>query len=181
MADKRVIKRYANRKLYDTLRSCYVTLDNISVMICSGEEVQIIDNQSGEDLTGLTLAQIIFEIEKKKQFMPLGLLRDIIRSRSDALAELYRDSVGRVQATALEFRDSVQKATDRTVDAIQDTVVRRPIVSAKELLTQTQRSLDDLQAGMEQRFKGGVGVLSREVAELRAKLTELEERLNRDG
>ena len=80
MAGPKIVKRYANRKLYDTERSCYVTLDDISLMIRSGEDVTVIDNKSGEDLTSVTLAQIIFETEKKKHFMPLNLLRGLIQN-----------------------------------------------------------------------------------------------------
>ena len=64
MSSAKIVKRYANRKLYDTERSCYVTLDDISQMIKAGDEVRVIDNKSGEDLTSVTLAQIIFETEK---------------------------------------------------------------------------------------------------------------------
>ena len=67
MADVRVIKRYANRKLYDTQHSRYVTLEQISDMIREGDDVQIIDNKTKEDLTSVTLAQIIFEEEKKQK------------------------------------------------------------------------------------------------------------------
>src|SRR5262249_45434036 len=77
MAEARVIKRYANRKLYDTQRSRYVTLDQIADMIRDGEDVKIVDNNSKEDLTTVTLAQIIFEEEKKqKSFLPLNAMRN---------------------------------------------------------------------------------------------------------
>ena len=69
MAETKIIKRYSNRKLYDTERSCYVTLDEIALMIREGENIQIIDKNSGEDLTSVTFAQIIFEAEKKQSFM----------------------------------------------------------------------------------------------------------------
>ena len=62
---RRVIKRYSNRKLYDTKDSRYVTLLQIAEMVRGGEEVQIIDNNTKEDLTEVTLAQIIYE-EKKR-------------------------------------------------------------------------------------------------------------------
>src|SRR5262249_21056849 len=87
-ADTRVIKRYANRKLYDTQRSRYVTLDQIADMIRSGEDVKIVDNNSKEDLTSITLAQIIFEEEKKqKSFLPLSAMRNIIQSGGEAIQE----------------------------------------------------------------------------------------------
>src|SRR5688572_2955692 len=81
----KVIKRYANRKLYDTERSCYVTLEEISQMIKEGDDVKVVDNKTKDDLTAVTLAQIIVEEEKKVQKMPLQLLRSIIQSGETAL------------------------------------------------------------------------------------------------
>ena len=75
----KVIKRYANRKLYDTGESRYVTLEEIGTMIKQGLEIQIVDNRSKADLTVVTLAQIILEEEKKRSRLPLEVLRDIIR------------------------------------------------------------------------------------------------------
>src|SRR3954471_11899334 len=92
--DPKVIKRYTNRKLYDTVESRYVTLDEIAQMIKAGAEVKIIDNRSKEDLTSVTLAQIIFEEEKKRSQMPLGVLREIIRHGGEAVAGFYQDKVG---------------------------------------------------------------------------------------
>ena len=59
MTEARIIKRYANRKLYDTQHSRYVTLEQIAEMIRNGDEVKIVDNKTKEDLTSVTLAQII--------------------------------------------------------------------------------------------------------------------------
>jgi polyhydroxyalkanoate synthesis repressor PhaR len=73
--EPKVIKRYTNRKLYDTVESRYVTLDEVADMVKEGVEVQIIDNRTKEDLTSVTLAQIVFEEEKKKNQMPLSVLR----------------------------------------------------------------------------------------------------------
>ena len=57
----KTIKRYGNRKLYDTHQSRYVTLEEISRMVRSGEEIRVIDNKTQEDLTSVTLAQIMLE------------------------------------------------------------------------------------------------------------------------
>src|SRR5215470_19005274 len=76
----KIVKRYSNRKLYDTERSKYVTLDEIAKMIKAGEEVTIIDNETKEDLTSVTLTQIIFEEEKRESRMPLGMLRNLIQT-----------------------------------------------------------------------------------------------------
>jgi len=89
----KIIKRYQNRKLYDTQQSCYVTLDDIAKMIRTNEEVVVIDNKSKNDITAATLTQIIFEAEKKaSQYAPLFTLREIIQygngSISNYLAKL---------------------------------------------------------------------------------------------
>src|SRR5438046_9730479 len=93
MAETRVVKRYANRKLYDTQRSRYVTLDQIAEMIRAGEDVKMVDNNSKEHLTAITLAQIIFEEEKKASFLPLSALRNIIRT-SGASVQGYATQPG---------------------------------------------------------------------------------------
>src|SRR5512143_3331431 len=91
MPDTRIIKRYANRKLYDTEHSRYVTLDQISEMIRNGDDVKIVDNKTKEDLTSVTLAQIIFEEEKKQRsFLPLGAMRNIIQNGGEWFAEAQR-------------------------------------------------------------------------------------------
>ena len=83
----KIIKRYQNRKLYDTQQSCYVTLDDIAKMIRSNEEVMVIDNKSKNDITGATLTQIIFESEKKaSQYAPLFTLREIIQHGNGSIS-----------------------------------------------------------------------------------------------
>lgn len=97
MSEARVIKRYANRKLYDTKSSQYVTLDQIAQMIRAGEEVRVLDNSSKDDLTSVTLAQIIFEEEKRqKSFIPLHAMRHLIQSGGASLQELAQQAQARV-------------------------------------------------------------------------------------
>jgi polyhydroxyalkanoate synthesis repressor PhaR len=76
----RVIKRYSNRKLYDTHESRYVTLDQLAELVRQGEEIRVVDNTTERDLTSATLAQIIFEQEKRSPKLPVEGLRQIIRS-----------------------------------------------------------------------------------------------------
>lgn len=190
MTSSKIVKRYANRKLYDTERSCYVTLDDISTMIKAGEEVRVVDNKSGEDLTSVTFAQIIFEAEKKKSFMPLGLLRDLIRERGDALGEFAKDGVERVQTGARELRDSAEKRL-HDIEGKIGTVVRKgekgadPKRAFTDIIEATQRAIDDLQKQVEERIKGPVDNMSRythlgdEMDEMRKKLGELEARLEK--
>ncbi|CAN5548897.1 polyhydroxyalkanoate synthesis regulator DNA-binding domain-containing protein [soil metagenome] len=84
-----LIKRYPNRKLYDTEAKRYVTLDQLTALIQQGADVQVVDHESGEELTSLTLAQIILEQEKKRAgFLPLNLLTDLIRSGGSTLEQV---------------------------------------------------------------------------------------------
>src|SRR5688572_665037 len=96
----RVIKRYANRKLYDTRDSRYVTLPQIAELVRSGEDVQIIDNRTKENLTSITLAQIIYESEKSAEASArqgVKTLRDFIQVGGEKLmAHLREGPVGRL-------------------------------------------------------------------------------------
>ncbi len=83
----KIIKRYQNRKLYDTQQSCYVTLDDIAKMIRTSEDVMVIDNKTKNDITAATLTQIIFEAEKKaSQYAPLFTLREIIQNGNGSIS-----------------------------------------------------------------------------------------------
>src|SRR3989442_15145937 len=81
----RLVKRYGNRKLYDTSESRYVTLDEIGRWVKAGEDVKILENDTGEDLTAVTFAQIILEEERKSGLLSLPVLRDIIQRGEAAL------------------------------------------------------------------------------------------------
>jgi polyhydroxyalkanoate synthesis repressor PhaR len=107
--EPKVIKRYSNRKLYDTERSKYVTLDEIAKMIKAGEEVTIIDNESKEDLTSVTLTQIIYEEEKRESRMPLSMLRNLIQTGGEALTEFFDKSV---KTPALEATRTMEKGVE---------------------------------------------------------------------
>lgn len=117
MSDARVIKRYANRKLYDTQHSCYVTLDQIAQMVRDSEDVRIIDNNSKEDLTSVTLAQIIFEEEKKRRLLPLAGLKAIIQTSGESIQDFVKQ-IGR------EVDDKVVKVFRRDKDGkVIETVI----------------------------------------------------------
>ncbi|RMG91924.1 MAG: pesticidal protein Cry15Aa [Chloroflexi bacterium] len=86
-----VIKRYPNRKLYDTEAKKYITLDGIAELIRQGEEVQVIDHTTNEDLTAVTLTQIIFEQEKKKGgFLPKSVLTGLVQAGGETVNTLRR-------------------------------------------------------------------------------------------
>ncbi|MDX1414826.1 MAG: polyhydroxyalkanoate synthesis regulator DNA-binding domain-containing protein [Candidatus Promineifilaceae bacterium] len=86
-----VIKRYPNRKLYDTEEKRYITLDGIADLIRKGDEVVVIDHLTAEDLTAITLTQIIFEQEKKKGgFLPKSVLTGLVQAGGDTINTLRR-------------------------------------------------------------------------------------------
>jgi polyhydroxyalkanoate synthesis repressor PhaR len=81
-----VIKKYANRRLYNTQTSSYVTLDHLAQMVKAGTEFEVRDARTGEDITRSVLTQIIFEEEAKGQsLLPIKFLRQLIRFYGDSL------------------------------------------------------------------------------------------------
>jgi polyhydroxyalkanoate synthesis repressor PhaR len=94
-----LIKRYSNRKLYDTTTKTYVTLEAIGAMISRGEEIQVLDNDTNEDLTSVVLSQLLLERERSQRFLPSAILSQLWRAGKEAssfgqtLAELTRPLV----------------------------------------------------------------------------------------
>jgi len=84
----RQIKKYANRKFYDTEKKRYVSLSGIASLVRAGEDVQVLDNQSGDDITGLVLSQILREQERKGGLLPHALLTALVRRGAGGLEHL---------------------------------------------------------------------------------------------
>jgi len=115
-SSRKTIKRYRNRKLYDTSDSCYITLEDIGEMIRMGEDIRVIDNTSKEDITSVTLAQIIFEEQKKKtNVQSTGTLRQIIQGGQEALKDLV--TIGAREIT--HMREFVDDKVIPTVNGLQ--------------------------------------------------------------
>lgn len=90
MSNPLILKKYSNRRLYDTRKSCYVTLEDVAGMIRSGEEVQIQDAGTKEDVTAFILTQIVLEVAKRKNsLLPVPVLHLIIRYGDNALGEFF--------------------------------------------------------------------------------------------
>ena len=111
---RRIIKRYSNRKLYDTQGSTYVTLLQIAQMIREGEEVQIIDNATKEDKTDVTLALIISEeLRTKPRAVPLSTLKALIRHGGERiLSQLRGGPIGRLIPTGGAEGDPASEPID---------------------------------------------------------------------
>jgi polyhydroxyalkanoate synthesis repressor PhaR len=87
MAKPILIKKYGNRRLYDTDESCYLTLEELAEKIQKGADVRVVEVKTGEDLTQATLTQIVIESRGAAKFLPVPLLTQMIRLGDDALAE----------------------------------------------------------------------------------------------
>jgi len=121
----RIIKRYSNRKLYDTTESRYVTLDNLAQMVRDGVELQVLDNASKDDLTSVTLAQIIFEEEKRRRLLPLSALKRIIQTGGESITGLVSaigrdldETVGKVRRDLDKTVGKVRRDLDETVGQV---------------------------------------------------------------
>jgi len=110
-----LIKRYANRKLYDPSARRYVTLDDLAEMVRRGEEVQVIDHQTGDDLTTMTLLQVIFEEEKRiGGLLPQVMLTRLIKSGGMALSGM-REALHAFLDPDAHLNLGIQRRLDRLV------------------------------------------------------------------
>jgi polyhydroxyalkanoate synthesis repressor PhaR len=119
--ERRVIKRYSNRKLYDTKDSRYVTLLQIAEMIRANEDVQIIDNATKEDKTDVTLALIISEeLKARPRGIPLATLKALIRQRSEKILGHLRDSPIRRLISKDQPGEETQESLEPTATAEEE-------------------------------------------------------------
>ena len=132
----RLIKRYESRKLYDTEESRYVSLDEISGWIRQGQEVKVVDNATGGDVTSQTLTQIILDEGRRgTSFLPSELLHDLVRMGERAVSSGF---------------EQVSSGVDRLVQASIDRLgpvrrVREEMSSLRARLEQLESSLADLE------------------------------------
>ncbi len=142
----RVIKRYGNRKLYDTETSRYVTLDGVADLVRAGEDVRVVDNDTGEDLTAVTFAQIIFEQQKKpRPLLQLPVLRWLIQQGGEALHEL-RSSVEK-------GREAIEELAQRGVRQLTGVGGRKGNRGGEAWFESPQRQLEELQHRIDQRVR----------------------------
>jgi polyhydroxyalkanoate synthesis repressor PhaR len=186
-AERRVIKRYSNRKLYDTADSRYVTLQQIGEMVRRGEDVQIIDNKTKEDKTEVTLALILSEdLKNKPRSVPLGTLRTLIQERGERVLSSLRDGpLGRLIAKSEDEHDEeapedgsgTAEAPVEAKDEAKPGEAPRPARGRLEELVESSRhSLEHLQATLDERVRAAVPGMAL-IRELRAEVTALTRRV----
>jgi polyhydroxyalkanoate synthesis repressor PhaR len=148
----RLIKRYGNRKMYDTQESRYVTLDNVAELVRGGDDLRIVDNESGEDLTAVVFAQVIFEEAKRKDgILGLPVLRRIIQQGGAAVQEIL-SSVDRGREALGNVRDFAEKGMKQLVQGGEGRHGHLPDPASHagrglfdEILDIPQRQLEQLQ------------------------------------
>ena len=111
-----VIKKYGNRRLYDTSASRYINLDDIARMVRNGKNVQVVDARTGEDLTRVTLTQIIMEDAKEQ---PTGLPLELLRQLIVATDEVGRDFVMWYLRSAFDTYQKLQNALQSGISGVR--------------------------------------------------------------
>jgi polyhydroxyalkanoate synthesis repressor PhaR len=169
----RLVKRYSNRKLYDTSESRYVTLDEIARWVKGGEEVKILENESGEDLTAVTFAQIILEEERKKSgLLSLRVMRELIQHGESALQNLAATVESGIEA----IRPAAEAAKTRVQERVQEGV--QGITSIADRLTDIQRTFDEVVRRQVERVTANP-MLQRELQRIERTARMLEARIAR--
>jgi polyhydroxyalkanoate synthesis repressor PhaR len=155
-----VIKKYGNRRLYDTAGSRYVNLDDIAALIREGKNVQVVDAKTGQDLTRVTLTQIITEDAKDK---PTGLPLELLRQLIVASDEVRQEFIMWYLKSAFDTYQTVQNAVQNRLGEVQSA-----LLSPLELMKRFQSGPPTPPPPTEQATE--IEILRKQVADLEARL-----------
>ncbi|MBO0661290.1 polyhydroxyalkanoate synthesis repressor PhaR [Jiella sp. MQZ9-1] len=139
--DVTVIKKYANRRLYNTGTSTYVTLENLAAMVKNNEEFVVQDAKTGEDITHSVLTQIIFEQENKggQNLMPIAFLRQLIRFYGDQMQMVIpgylEQSMSALAKEQDAFREQMAGAMAQAPIKLMEAQVRRNTEMFRQAMT----------------------------------------------
>ncbi|MEJ2671174.1 MAG: polyhydroxyalkanoate synthesis regulator DNA-binding domain-containing protein [Deltaproteobacteria bacterium] len=108
MPEKVVLKKYANRRLYDTEKRAFVSLSQVADLVKQGREIEISDDKTGEDVTAFILTQIVLEEAKKKTLLlPVSLLYLLIRYGDSALSEFFENYLEQTLKNYLAYKSAM--------------------------------------------------------------------------
>lgn len=161
------IKKYANRRLYDTERSCYITLDDLGTMVRDGREFRVVDAKSGEDITHNVLTQIIMDTETRGEtLLPVNFLRQLIGLYGDKMQSVVPQYL---EASMASFRKNQQEVRAAFEGAL----------GSNPLAELTRRNLEMFQQAAGAFMPGVVGGKAKddEIAALKAEIAELKAEL----
>lgn len=178
-----VIKKYANRRLYNTATSSYVTLDYLSEMVKSGEDFVVYDAKTGEDITRSVLTQIIFEEESKGQnLLPIQFLRQLIQFYGDSLQSFVPSYL---EMSMNAFARNQEKLRDQMRDAFGGApgykMFEETARQNMALFEQAMRMFSPMSGVFQQQMQKGASD-SDEIRDLKAQLAALQRQLDKlDG
>jgi polyhydroxyalkanoate synthesis repressor PhaR len=181
-----VIKKYANRRLYHTGTSTYVTLEDLSHMVREGEDFVVYDAKSGEDITRTVLTQIIFEQENKEgqNLLPVTVLRQLIRFYGDSMQALVPSylefSMNNLSQEQQKLRDQMAQAFGPSAFQAMEEQVRKNMSFFTEAMRMfspfphPSSGAPDVKAAAPQEETGSdLETLKRQMADMQAKLDKL--------
>ncbi len=160
-AEKVVIKKYANRRLYDTCNSRYINLEDIAALIRNGKEVQVVDANSGKDVTRVTLTQIIVEDAKDQ---PTGLPLELLRQLIVASDRVGQEFIMWYLKSAFDTYQKVQSSLQDRFSQMQSAALS-PLQMVKSFLQSSESA------------KGGE--VDQETDDMRKRIAELEAQLRK--
>ena len=130
------IKKYANRRLYDTEKSAYITLGELAEMVRRGVQIEVRDARNDSDLTRATLVQIILEIETEgHQMLPIDALRQIIMAYDSENEALFSRYLERTMSAFRRHQQAVQSDLHNSIDVIAGTVFDSDNMAPQDTLT----------------------------------------------
>ena len=130
------IKKYANRRLYDTEKSAYITLGELAEMVRGGVQIEVRDARNDSDLTRATLVQIILEIETEgRQMLPIDALRQIIMAYDSENEALFSRYLERTMSAFRRHQQAVQSDLHNSIDVIAGTVFDSDNMAPQDTLT----------------------------------------------
>jgi polyhydroxyalkanoate synthesis repressor PhaR len=143
--ERHLIKKYANRKLYDTRTSRYITLEGIAQLVRDGHEIKVVDRDDGRDLTQVTLSQVVLEQEKRGPARLVDAGGEMLHDRGQALLDYVRKTLN----VPTDLRNQVERRREGLEsvmdDAIEQTLRRLRIPTRKDIDRINER-LDRLSA-----------------------------------
>jgi len=143
--DRHLIKKYANRKLYDTETSRYITLDGIADLVRDGHAIQVVDRDTGQDLTQVILSQIVLEEEKRGPARLMDAGADAIHDRGQALLDYVRKTLN-VPGDLVNQVERRRGDLDAMVDEAIERALRRLRIPSRRDIDRMNERIDKLTA-----------------------------------
>ena len=176
MDDLRVIKRYANRKMYDTGTSKYITLDEIALLVDDGIDLKIIDNDTKDDLTEVTLAQILVERSRRgKLEHSVTSLRGMIKNTGEQFTKKISEPVTQLKTSVEESMNRLIRTGEERAAGTRDQV--------QGWIDQNTQAIEEIQRKVDERIRITAGrfdimsTMKTQLEVLEARVAELEKKL----